>query len=517
MRNLIVFVAILLIGVLLFLGSNDSIRATTISPTYTVALSNTASSANSDITVTYDLGSLHSLYSARISFMPPEFTVAADIDVPDGARVGKYIITSTHSQSNAACSSGSVLAYDLLEASTNTANVVADSPRIPSPTWPGFTDANFNSLPDAVDKYPNFLNTLYPGLTPRARAFGFDTLDPTYFRAVNILIFDPGTVLPGLSPLDASLGYIVVAVQQDPTAPAVASSVDTDACSALGLTHVQYGISRDNLSTSSVNESGFVNRANPSSDGTYTFMDYSRTIRDSDNDGIENTLDSCPSDTDTWTPRSVDPIEDFDADGIPATCDPFSITTNDDEDSDTFLNRQDNCPLTANVGQADSDGDGIGDACDPFPSIPTGHLHEICVSQNVDIGLAGTPPSLTCPDLITDEDNDGYSDTAEAWVGTDPHLPCGNGGWPSDLFTAPPSDNKITLQDIGSFIAPVPYFGTNIGTNPGDVRWDIVPGAGPFLADINIQDLGALIGGSTGAPPMLGNQTAFNGSDCPYP
>ncbi len=64
------------------------------------------------------------------------------------------------------------------------------------------------------------------------------------------------------------------------------------------------------------------------------------------------------------------------------------------------------------------------------------------------------------------------------------------------------------------------YLNTNVGTHPGDVRWDLVPGKGPFLKDINIQDLTALIAGQTGFPPMLGGKgtvKAFNGPVCPWP
>ena len=73
----------------------------------------------------------------------------------------------------------------------------------------------------------------------------------------------------------------------------------------------------------------------------------------------------------------------------------------------------------------------------------------------------------------------------------------------------PNTVNRITIQDLTSFIAPI----RRINTNPGDpggvynVRWDISPGAGLFSKAINIQDLTALI---TTAPPMFNNQRAFN-------
>jgi hypothetical protein len=57
-----------------------------------------------------------------------------------------------------------------------------------------------------------------------------------------------------------------------------------------------------------------------------------------------------------------------------------------------------------------------------------------------------------------------------------------------------------------------------INKSPGDepaynVRWDLVPGTGPFGKVVNISDLTSLI---TVAPPMLYGARAFNGPPCPW-
>jgi hypothetical protein len=80
----------------------------------------------------------------------------------------------------------------------------------------------------------------------------------------------------------------------------------------------------------------------------------------------------------------------------------------------------------------------------------------------------------------------------------------------------PSSFNRINVLDVTSLLAPVRYLGTNVGTNAGDVRFDLTPGKGLFSTDINVADLTTLLAGSTGMPPMLGGQRAFGGPACPY-
>ncbi len=74
--------------------------------------------------------------------------------------------------------------------------------------------------------------------------------------------------------------------------------------------------------------------------------------QDSDHDGVFDTYDNCPNDsnsdqanTDYWTDLSGD------------ACDT-------DTDGDDIANIDDNCPMTYNPAQDDSDGDGVGDICD---------------------------------------------------------------------------------------------------------------------------------------------------------
>src|SRR3970282_637870 len=79
-----------------------------------------------------------------------------------------------------------------------------------------------------------------------------------------------------------------------------------------------------------------------------------------------------------------------------------------------------------------------------------------------------------------DIDGDGFSAAIETYVGTDSLAPCGNGGWPADLLSQGPSTNRLDIQDVGSFVAPMPHFNTSPGDAWFDQRWDLVPGAGVF-------------------------------------
>ena len=73
-------------------------------------------------------------------------------------------------------------------------------------------------------------------------------------------------------------------------------------------------------------------------------------VLDSDFDGVPDALDNCPI---TQNPAQ----SDTDGDGIGDKCDA-------DADNDGLANTQDNCPYTANHNQADLDSDGHGDVCD---------------------------------------------------------------------------------------------------------------------------------------------------------
>ena len=234
-----------------------------------------------------------------------------------------------------------------------------------------------------------------------------------------------------------------------------------------------------------------------------------------------------------------------------------------DSDIDCVPDGTDNCPAVANEGQANADGDSEGDACDNSDTDGDSFTDEteyFCgspaddggmVPERVDGTFAGAsedgdaeideplPPGAQSFDC----DGDGYTGAAEdhaySYIGQldgdqktcqeyDTNFTAVDSNqtaatpslrWPSDFnSSASPLDsfNRLNILDLTSFLAPVKYFGTDLGTNPGDVRWDLTPGKGVFLTDINIQDITAMIAGSSGSPPMLGGAKALFGPVCPW-
>jgi hypothetical protein len=197
----------------------------------------------------------------------------------------------------------------------------------------------------------------------------------------------------------------------------------------------------------------------------------------------------------------------------------------------------------------DGDCDGVADTVEaPCGSDPMDVTPPISRPERVDGAYAGVDDD---GDTLTDEalpggasaydcDGDGYTGADESHVYS--YLPQGSGDqktcqeydasfpnanpdvrpslrWPSDLNKSagpPDSFNRVNILDLTTLLAPVRYFGTDVGTNTNDVRFDLRPGPGLFMEDINIEDLTALLAGASGFPPMLASARAFDGGTCPY-
>lgn len=114
---------------------------------------------------------------------------------------------------------------------------------------------------------------------------------------------------------------------------------------------------------------------------------------DDDNDGVADTSDAFQLNA----AASTDNDKDGKPDAWNAACDPScqsssGLTLDNDDDNDTVLDVNDNCPLNANDNQADLDNDGAGNACDTDDE-NDGQLDAV----------------------DTDDDNDGVPDVSDAY------------------------------------------------------------------------------------------------------
>jgi hypothetical protein len=311
-------------------------------------------------------------------------------------------------------------------------------------------------------------------LQPLARATAFTIPTGTGLQVVlNFLVFPLGTNLssalyPDVPAFEAALGYPSVTVLQDPTVPASPGAV-SDFCSPLDVVAYTFGVTRDNPCTPVTvpvyrgcdqgdpqytapftitpdpegcdapkraqpdpdgNEASCATRKNPQ--GTYVNTTFTRSQRDADDDGLENSFDSCPFvPSPGFNPRAPDTARDPDGDGLPNPpegCDPLPTVrgpqsppnckqgnVGPDTDGDCYADRGDNCGAVLlpdntidinksyNTDQKDQDADGIGDQCETEAgkTEASGHRHEACFPIAVSFpdsvqGAVGTPYAPPC-------------------------------------------------------------------------------------------------------------------------
>jgi hypothetical protein len=288
---------------------------------------------------------------------------------------------------------------------------------------------------------------------------------------------------------------------------------------------------------------------------------------DDDGDSLPDGSDSCPvlaEDFDGFQDTDGCPDPDNDSDGVcdagqtnvsctgsdsgrqcfdPAgtlSC-PTQDCRNVAEDLDAFKDG-DGCP------EPDNDNDGMPDGTDECPGTDSLAGADGMLGSPQDVNHNGVSDGAEGPlttddspgafafedyDLVLDGDGchdspgedfdgDGYADDDEALkIGTNAGYPCGYDGWPSNVWDASPSDNKLDVQDIISFIAPVRRLDTSPNQNPPSnylPRWDLAPGANfPFPNHISIFDITTMLNGVPGSPaypPMFDGPRAF-GKECP--
>jgi glucose/arabinose dehydrogenase len=193
------------------------------------------------------------------------------------------------------------------------------------------------------------------------------------------------------------------------------------------------------------------------------------------------------------------------------------------------------------IDDADDDNDGVLDIAEPAcggnatnPNLRPERVDDVFAGKDddgdtlVDEALPGGSADFDC-------DGDGYKGSAEDHVFS--YLPQTNGDqktcadydaafpnathkpskrWPADLDGSAFSLNKINISDLSAFTNPIRYLNQDVGTDPMDIRFDLVPGT-TVGTDINIADLATITSGTTGFPQMLVGTRAFGGRVCPWP
>jgi hypothetical protein len=448
-----------LIAVVALMAKADSISAAaTFNPTTSVTAANTTAGAVSDITNSFNVPDGDVNFAFNVFFIPPDWGIKTDAEVPDGAIAVTIDASVSLGLISGACNSALSVSFNMMDATTNASvtDVFEDTDNDDIPQM--MEDKDGDGLPDAVTAYPDFLTRIFPGETPIARLHG-QTAVSGVAVSLGFVIFDKDkTTLEtpiGTLTHDPRLGYPTVVVLQaigDPEA-APAPSPITDFCTPLSTTITTLGTASDNVCTAAGGPDPALCKShgtdivigapgsgttpneetpyfeNPAA-GTYNFVTYAVGQRDADGDGIENGLDPCALEADTWDPRlgSFGTAQPGDSDGdrIPGTCDEEPNTPkaelSADVDFDRYENTGDNCPQVANgesaSNQADGDLDQIGDDCDPNPTTPDGNLIAVCIFDSLDIGGGGTAPvdpntvqpcdpTAEIPVADTDDDDDG--------------------------------------------------------------------------------------------------------------
>jgi hypothetical protein len=314
---------------------------------FNAAVSDDAAGAHADLTVELRVRGGNLAPKAFSVLLPEEWGITPGCVTPIGLAIGNLRWDVILGRDGNPCNEPGPLLFSMLNASTNTADTVEfhDSDGNGTPDFA--EDKDHTGRADVIEKYPSFLNRLFPGRQPLRRTAGL-------FRYVNPPILAQALAFRELNGSEGTTLVLVLQDLGDPEAIAGKSGF-SDYCTPAGFTMTDEGVTYtgDPLYT------------NPQA-GRYQIILTAFGERDADGDGYENGLDTCPFDRNVGNPR-VKGEGDADEDGLDAACDPNDFEANADQDGDGYVNRDDICPLVKaddSSTQKDTDDDQIGDECD---------------------------------------------------------------------------------------------------------------------------------------------------------
>jgi len=269
--------------------------------------------------------------------------------------------------------------------------------------------------------------------------------------------------------------------------------VPNDGCPAVGGSEAAIALRTSAVGCSAVCEGGVVRIMNPPAgtgvhgSGTQISLNATASLRDNDNDGYENNLDTCKDSVNTEDPRLT---SGADFDGIDPVCDLWpavsALFNQDDDDvgplnpTNTWANPQDNCPIFENDTQRQADGslprtrtapnggpagDDTGDACEGAETgaaclnavnddpANDGRVNDGCPARGASGGAASAETGAACANAVDDDDANDDLDP----VGTgDPD------GWINDGCPAFDSALKAVIAN-GHFHAHMEIIAKCIG------------------------------------------------------
>src|SRR3990172_7427908 len=114
--------AVVLIAVVALMAKADSVSAAaTFNPTTSVTAANTTAGAASDVTNAFSIDAPDVNFAFNVFFIPPEWGVKRDADVPNGAIAVILTAKVTLGLISGACASSLDVSFNMMDATTNTA------------------------------------------------------------------------------------------------------------------------------------------------------------------------------------------------------------------------------------------------------------------------------------------------------------------------------------------------------------------------------------------------------------